>query len=549
MASKVFFNGRGIILPGTYSTIKSGLNNPPQNLDYGKILVLDTGLGASYGGGSGIDGENSNGVDSIYEFTGIQDYRNFLKGGYLWAAAEPLFKPKGSLPGVSTVYHVRAASTTSASVIFAPTGGSTNGGTVTIKVKDEGLVGNGEVNSTKTELYLGYGFTLEVGVQDSAKFLLKFYKGTYRGKAADDIDFDETKKTDTKKELLLTSIEFNNMQEVIDWMATDKAFNTVFKSSAGSVKGSGAITTADLAPLGGVQVFAGGTESYTTNNLDKVFEAIKDLDYTFVLCTDSGSDAQSAYNGKILSHLNDKSTRFEKFMVVGGGADSSEFLSKTTNSTVDLAKHYNSDRVIAVHSSIKKTSRQSVTGFKVLSSFYHAAAVLGRIAGIAPQVPPTFKALDIDGLVHNLTEREKEIALESGVLATIYDRDFQDFIILQGVNTLQNNQYLVNPDASSYSIQLKRIVSQINKELIINSKLQLLSQPAGVNRNTLTAKNVEDWVKGYLQRITATSTTDNLILSFRDVSVQTIGDAYNVSYGIVPNTEINKLFFTGFILS
>jgi len=548
MASKVYFNGRKIILPGTYSTIKSGLSNPPQNLDYGKIMIIDTGIGAGFGGGSGIDGENYKNSDSVYEFTDIQAYREFLKGGILWKIAEPLFKPNGNNAGVSTVYHARAASTTSASMEFAPTGGGSNGGTVTIKVKDEGLVGNGETNASKTELYLGYGYTFETSTVDSTKFVLKFFRGTFKGTADDGIPFNETEKEDTKRELLFTSSEFENMEEVLYWMSTNRDFNSVFTFSAGSSIGDGSITTDDLTVISGIQVASGGTEDYSTDNLDKVFESIKDLDYTFVLCTEYGDKAQSAMNGKILSHLNDVDTRFDKFMIVGGGDNSSEFGSGANNSSIDTAIHYNSDKVIVTHGGIKKVCQTSPTGFRKLPSLYHAALHLGRIAGLAPQVPPTFKAIDVDGLEHNLTTREQEIALNAGVLVTVYDRDFQDFIILQGVNTLQNNDFLVNSDATSYSIQLKRIVSQINKELIINSKLQLLNQPSGVNRSTLSSKNVEDWVKGYLQRITATTTTDNLILSFRDVTVQVQDDAYKVSYGIVPNTEINKLFFTGFIL-
>lgn len=548
MASKVYFNGRKVILPGTYSTIKSGLDNPPQNLDYGKIMVIDTGIGAGFGGGSGIDGENFKNSDSVYEFTDVQSYRDFLKGGILWKIAEPLFKPKGNNVGVSTVYHVRAATTESASMVFAPTGGGANGGAVTIKVKDEGVVGNGEANSSKTELYLGYGYTFETSTTDSTKFVLKFFKGTFRGVADDGIPFNEMEKEDTKREFLLMSTEFDNMDEVLYWMRTNKDFNSVFTSSLGVTNGDGSITTDDLTAISGIQVASGGTEDYSTDNLDKVFESIKDLDYTFVLCTEYGEKAQSVMNGKILSHLNDIDTRFDKFMIVGGGDNSSEFASGTNNSSIDTAKYYNSDRVIVTHGGVKKVCQTSPTGFRKLPSLYHAALHLGRIAGLAPQVPPTFKAIDIDGLEHNLTTREQETALNAGVLATVYDRDFQDFIILQGVNTLQNNEFLVNADATSYSIQLKRIVSQINKELIINSKLQLLNQSEGVNRSTLSSKNVEDWVKGYLQRITATTTTDNLILSFRDVTVKVQADAYKVSYGIVPNTEINKLFFTGFIL-
>jgi len=128
MAQEIIFNGRRIILPGSYSTIKSGVNNPPQSLDYGRILVIDTGVGAGFGGGSGINGAVNSGVDAVYQFENVLDYQAFLKGGILYQLARPLFKPNGQDIGASTVFHVRAATTTAATVSFAPTGGGTNGG-------------------------------------------------------------------------------------------------------------------------------------------------------------------------------------------------------------------------------------------------------------------------------------------------------------------------------------------------------------------------------------------------------------------------------------
>lgn len=89
---------------------------------------------------------------------------------------------------------------------------------------------------------------------------------------------------------------------------------------------------------------------------------------------------------------------------------------------------------------------------------------------------------------------------------------------------------------------------QINKELIINSKIDLLGQENGVNVSTLTAQNVEDWAKGYLQRRTATDTEDNLLVSYSNVVVKEVGDAFMTSYAFKPNREINKLFFTGVLI-
>ena len=51
MATSVYFNGKLRTLPGIYSTITSGDSNSTRNLDYGTVLLIDTGVyGAGFGG-------------------------------------------------------------------------------------------------------------------------------------------------------------------------------------------------------------------------------------------------------------------------------------------------------------------------------------------------------------------------------------------------------------------------------------------------------------------------------------------------------------------
>lgn len=140
MASTVIFSNRQITLPGAYSTIVSGENNPARNLDYGKVLIIDTGVfGTGFGGGAGINGTISQGQDAIYTFDNISDFRSFVKGGMYWKIAEALFTPDPSNPaavGVSEILFVRAAKTTPAKLTFISTGG----GTFAVQTLDEGTV-------------------------------------------------------------------------------------------------------------------------------------------------------------------------------------------------------------------------------------------------------------------------------------------------------------------------------------------------------------------------------------------------------------------------
>ena len=97
MASTFYWNNKQISLPGAYSTIVSGETGPARQLDYGKVLVIDTGTySAGFGGGAGINGENTSGQNAIYTFDTISDFRGFMKGGLWWRVAEALFAPDPS---------------------------------------------------------------------------------------------------------------------------------------------------------------------------------------------------------------------------------------------------------------------------------------------------------------------------------------------------------------------------------------------------------------------------------------------------------------------
>jgi len=102
MATSVYFNGKLRTLPGVYSTITSGESSASRNLDYGTVLLIDTGVyGAGFGGGSGVNGTDKQGKDAVYEFETLSDFRDFVKGGMFWKCAEALFIMRMRLVSVS----------------------------------------------------------------------------------------------------------------------------------------------------------------------------------------------------------------------------------------------------------------------------------------------------------------------------------------------------------------------------------------------------------------------------------------------------------------
>ena len=663
MATTQIFNNQQVTQPGAYAFITSGIANAPLALSFGNILIIDTGSGAGFGAGPGIAGTLASGKNAITSYNQLANMRAGIKGGLLWRQANPLFRPAGSGPsGVSTAFVVKAAATVPAEMNYSFTGGGGNGGTLEIKCKDEGLVGNGIVAAGQTlshtditfttvvaadtyEVTLDFGqpgaiviapyvigstdapteaagfaawlnaaannggwsakqlqgtssnvvrvyapnptglnqasdgnginvagsitgtstiainpaltagavngtmltqgFAAEMvkGTIDPTKFKILFKQGSFTGYDSDGDPYDGNAPGVITPVLLCETPEFDNIQTVIDWMGINSVFGSKFKLTSSAKSGSGVVTNADLVAKAGINKASGGTETYNSTHLQTVLDNIAELDYTFLLSDQYEANSQSADNTLMLTHI-DSEASYEKFLVIGGGATADTFQSQS----IAAAEYWNSDRVILAHGGPKVQSNLTPTGFKDYSSLYKAAGVLGRIAGLQPQVPATFKNLNIQGERHELNNTQVDECLDKGVLCSRFDIDLGTFCIVQGINTLQRNSYMVNEDGTSFSIAIKRIAAQLNKEIIVNAKVQLLGQTDGPNRNTLSSEDVAVWLSGYLSRKTATATTDNLILGYQDIVIDVQGDSYFVTYGFIPNFPVNKLFFTGFML-
>lgn len=563
MATVKYFGGRLRKLPGTYSEIQSGVNNAPSTSDYGKVLIIDTGLGATYVGGSGVNGALKQGVDSIYVCKDTLDAKAIVRGGLLFKAVEALFKPDKDAVGVSELSIIKAATTTQATMTFTATGGGAAGGTFAFKTLDEGVVANGVKESTADpitygeggigigelngdKLVKGYGYSIETGVVDVAKWIFKVWRGTWTGVHTDNIAYNEVNIEDAAPELVASSPEFNNIAELVSWADTDANFNAFFVKGTCTVTGTGVITQPDVTAVAGYNLATGATEAFAAGDLTSVLEAVQGLGYTHILCDKYGKDDyDSASVGAILSHIQ-TDAKYDKYLVYGGGKDKTEF--SATDGSIPIAQYFNTNRAIVVHGDLLKSSSVAPTGFRRWPTVIKAAYVLGRCVGLQPQVPVTNKSIGIEGEVHKLSDKQKEQALDAGVLVTYFDADFNAFVVLQGVNTIQNNRNVVLANGTSFSWQAERIKAQLNKDIVVNSKAQLLGDPNGVNRNTLSAQALRNWTVTFLESKKATSFQDNLIISYQDVTVSKDQDNYNVRYGFTMNGEITKLFFTGIVL-
>ena len=547
MATEFTFNGKTIIIPGTHSRLVSGVKNQPVELSYGTALYIDTGSGSSWGGGAGINGSTASRKDSFYEFDNLRDLQNFVGGGLPYMLAAPLFNPAGfGIQGLSKLIYVRACTTTSAGldIEFVGDGSASvsttpiNGGQLKLITKYEGLAGNGALSFAST-LSRGFGVTMELGTDDPTKFILKFWRGSFTGLDPNSFPLDGIAENDTQPLLLVASPEFNNMSEIIQWMSDDFEFNGFFSLESSTINGTGAVDQYDLLDFGPIQLFTLGTQTFGSDDLDDVLEDAKDMDFSFILCDRYGSESQHGNNYRIATFANDH--KYTPEVYVASQNDRSGFATSKADCVF-----YDNENTTVVHGAVRISNRTSALGYRVYDSIYKAAALLGREAGRPPQVPLTNKNIAISGEEHALSEKEVKQALRAGLLVTWLSNG--KFICVKGVNTLQKNMYLLNPDGTTHSKQLRRMSRQLNKEIIINSKMQLLDNENGVNRNTLSEVDVQAWLFGYLKLKTASVDSDNLVISQRNITVTRNQDLYDVEYEVVMNTEISFILFTGKIV-
>lgn len=555
MPRVINFNNRQIIEPGSYSTIKSKANVPTTVGTYGNIFLIDSGIGKEYGWGAGIAGTTASGTQSIYEFQSAADAKKAIHGGILYDLIDYLFSPSATGLGAKKLFYARAATTVAATKTIT----FSNGG-ITVKCKNEGIRGNG--SATSGVLTKGYSMKLAAGVVDTSKFILKFYEGQYRGKDSNNVEYDLSEAqivalgVDT---LLFQSAEFSSVNDLILWMNSSYLFQKYFYLSASTASAT-ALVTADVTNFSSHQLFASGTEDYSVTNMDTVLANIEDVDNSMFICTDWGrpstpsapeivaganKGSNCSSNVKILSYIVNNSTYTEKTMYIGFGDNITDFTAATTGSIAQAA-YWNSKHVVGVHSAIKvvpNNSNSESLGYRELPALYHAALWCGRAAGVEPQVSLTYKDIRIIGLTHELKKSEREKALLCGVGHTRFVPTM-GWVINQGINTMQQNSSQVYPDGSSPSIQIMRIIHQMNKELIINSTPIF----TGSNLNTTSAEDVKLFTESFLRDRTASKLNDNLIIRFENVQVSLSGDVWNVTYCFVPNSEINRTFFTGYVI-
>jgi hypothetical protein len=588
MAIRYTFGGREIIEAGTYATIESAI---PQNISpatSGIVLIIDTGAGQGWGSGGSVKGEFSTAHNAVYSFADFKSMQDFMGGGLFYDLAPLLFNPSKRAGGVQGVVFVRAATTT-ASRLTLNLAGATN---FVLPILIEGSAGRAVIRNNK--LIKGVAAVLKVSPVNSAKYVVQILRGGFKGVDNSNNQYEQWSPTGTYNTgdrvhcegIVFTSLNGTNTghDPIDDAVETNWKMETTGATYLGNISEPGAstpqilyttkeftkasqlaadlrtnprakkligafspvITTdaivpADVTAKGTYVGAVGGTTAY--GELAEALEYLDEEDYSFILATDGNVDATSTDNLALISHVRNVS-EFRRNVFIPG-AESNEDVADVS---LLAAEQLDDELVTLVHGNCHLAT--GAGNYRVGSSLYLTALVLGRIAGLPPQVPGTWKDIDILGTDSKLKYAQRLTALEGGVL---HLRNVGgEWVISQSINTRQENSQLINADASSGEISIERVKQQLVKEMVIESRSMRDANGnrvfIGGNKGTATAEDVKSFVEGYLQRRCVKQNTDNLIITFKNVVVKELEDGWDINFGFVANGPVNKMFFTGTML-
>ena len=534
MATVVNFHGKNYIEPGSYAATVYNPTSVVNVAEFGNVMIIDTGLSKNgsyeFAGGSGVHGELNQGLKSVYEFDNYEDFLSFMGGGLVGDLAEKIFTPIDGAAGAPKLYYVRAATTKCATITLT----ISEGNTLTLKCKNEGIVGNGaEVDGV---LKVGYSASIVSG--DSAgTFKLQVYRGSFMGVDADGEPYGPYSLQQSVPNLIVESGDLTTLQELYDWAISNRYMTANFVIS---MEGEGAT---ELVAVQSSLATGGTTEFLKDSEYADVLEAIAELDITFFLCTNlnaaEGAGVNAATNGKLFTFLKN-AAKFTEFMFVPGGQDDTDLFGES-NSSESIAKYYNSGQVVTVHGAPVVT-RKDGNGNKTLPTIYLAAAIVGLNAGMAAQTPLTFKRVGFQSFAYDLKQKEREKALQAGIM---HVRNVSGYwCVNQGITTLQDNKQTIALDGQSFELSVELIKAQLNKELILEGQTRFTGQTAAQS----SPESVKNFTETKLASLVAYPGNDNLLIEWKNVKVVAKNSDYYITYDFVPNVPVNKTFFVGNVL-
>jgi hypothetical protein len=550
MATIVNFFGRNVIEPGSYAATTRKQISTVNVSEFGNVMIIDTGNlvgadGLEFSGGSGINGTSYQGSKSIYEFRGFEDFFNFIGGGGLLSlVAQKLFIPADGLLGTPKLFYARAAATKPA-VMNVPAGAD---GALVLTCKNEGTVGNANdgnkaIPTSKANLKTGYACAIVSGTTGTNNtYILEVYRGTWSGLDSGGEPYGNYSFDNSVAQTISRSPEFTTLQDLFDWANSDLVMNNNFFIT---MTGNG---SANLVSVEFTTASGGETDYNSPFAYQNVLESIAEMDISFFLAPtmNFAQSSDSATIGLLKTAMLNE-FKFSTVCVVPGGngkADATDLFNTntlTTNTSEALARLFDSENFVVAHAA-PVVPRRDRNGTKVLPAVVFAASVVGMNAGGQAQQPLTFRRVGYQSFVYDLKKKERERALQTGIL---HVRNVSGFwCINQGITTLLDNKRTLTDDGKSFELSVVLIKAQLNKELILEGQVRF----TGKTIAQADPASVKNFTETKLASLVAIPGSDNLILNWKNVKVTAQNSDYTVTYDFVPNLPVNKTFFVGNIL-
>ena len=528
MAQSAVFGNRVIKLPGVYARVVSGVETEIPLSTYSNVLLIDAGAGKGFNSVKGIVG---NGRECVYSLT--QDQANFyIKGGPIVPVLEKLWAPAIGADGIANLYLIKAATSTPATVSdVSMFGGAVTIGSVTT-VEEGSIVNTNIPEGDNAELKTGY-LLRSVWDEKLNKGYVEIIQGTFEGTNLGGYLVGQTEEN-SHPMTVFRSKKCSTPKELATFLKNSLEFKALVSAENINFVEENTWTTKETNQF----EFKGGTDTYAKTLAD-ILPASVDVDYSVILVlTDEPNGTttqQQVFIEEIKSFFEDSDKYIRQVVAY----------EEEKSLAITQAQYYDSERVIVCSGICKKTSRNAPTGFIMQDNMVTAAVCLGRIFGLSPEIAGTMKTLDIDGMEIEPTASDLEDMLDNGVISPYYDADFGSYCLSQTCNSLQENTQLINPDCTTYSVQVMRILGQVIKNLQQQAKLDFWGGNKGVNKGTLSDAYVKEWTQTLLDKLTVApnKTENNYLLGYEVTKVETVDDTKKVYIAVTVNGEITKIFF------
>jgi len=536
MATTVVFGNKICKLPGSYARVVSGIPRETPLSTYNNFLLIDTGFGNGYNSLKGIQG---NGKECIYALT-EEEANYYVKGGPLEPVINGLFHPMANKPGIGTLYLIKGATATPAS---AAIDGETNlvhlfGGKIVanfLKTVEQGPICNTYPANITDIANLKKGFALICKYdKDLGKGWIEIWQGSYRGTNYGGFEIGDVESKSDPVLIYITK-KCNTPAELVNYIKNPAAGFTnyfEFEDLKSDDENFGDDNINELIKL------SGGSENYlaTSPALNDVLGYTLDSDYSCMMVAEANGATNLANTA--LNHVTNDAKGIKMVIVAKDDIANAKL----------FAAEGNSDLLIVTANQGRNKNKVSPTGFIDHDALVTAAKVAGRIFGLSPEIPGTLKSIGFDGLIEEPSDVDLESLLDYGVITPYYDADLGYFCLSQAVNSLQQNEELFNDDCSTFSIQCKRILAQVVKNLVKQSKIDFwgsMGEDKAANRANLSEAYVKAWTETLLSRLSAApgKTENNYLINYEVTKVEIVQDYINVYLAVTVNGEITKIFF------